>query len=616
MKRVLAILLLLVLLLQLTYPTIIVVGREPEYVAFIYVPTVIDEEKGEGGVVKIGLYVTNSSTTDIVVEGPDYVAEDTLYVAKLALLVVEKIVGVKQGYEYHIVVETRGRVAGPSAGAAFAVLLMSAMLGDEIRHDLAMTGALSGDGGVEGVAGLVIKANATKQYGLNELVAPYNVLSPPIYEKIKKLNLTIRSVANVLEAYYEATGRRISASTTPKVPLAVAEEFQKYAYHVIDEVESRLREVVDEAVRAGLEFKIINSTRSFIEDKIKKALQALSEGEFYSAASLAFTAYVNLTSLETFSKLFLGNTSVDEELDNIKTRLRELNSTLTNANYTCLGEFEVIAAAWYRLYDAYETLNAIKEAQTLFEKAKLIAYASARISTAEYWYNLRDLACLVDPIEINETLARKIADYAYSYAKLAYNYVRSIVVETTGSEKEVRGLDSSFQELEKVVKLGIPELTYAYAAELASRIYSPLKVDITLTSLLNRTSVEKVLEAYREAVSLYYERLISKNIKLIMAPAYLEYSRWIGNPYVAAQMIAMADSYLTPILLAYSNVNINLGEISLPARSAPIGLPMSTYYYMIAVMGIGMGLAFLVGVYLGSKIALPKDLEEIRRRVS
>lgn len=616
MKKTLAALLLSALLLQLVHPMLSTIGQSSEYIAYIYAPTVINEEKGEGGVVKIGLYVTNSSTTDVVVEGPDYIAEDTLYAAKLALLVAEKTVGIKQGYEYHIVIETHGRVAGPSAGAAFTVLLMSTMLGDEIRHDLAMTGALSGDGGVEGVAGLVIKANATKHYGLKELVAPYNILSPPVYEKIKKLNLTIKPVANILEAYYEATGRRIAASTTPKVPLPVAEEFQEYAYQVIDEVKSRLKEAVDTAVRAGVEFKIINSTRSFVEDRVEKALQALSEGEFYSAASLAFTAYVNLTGLEILSKLLLKNTSVDEELDAIKGKLEKLNSTLINTNYTCLGGFEAVAAAWYRLYDAYETLNAIKSAQTLFDKAKLIAYVNARISTAEYWYNLRDLACLVDPVGINSTLAKRIADYAYSYAKLAYNYVRSIVVETTGSEEEARGLDSSFQELEGVVKLGVPELTYAYAAELASRIYSPLKVDITLASLLNRTSIEKVLEAYRETVSLYNERLISKNIRLIMVPAYLEYSRWIGDPYVAAQMIAMADSYLTPILLAYSNVNISLKGVPLPARSSPIGLPMSTYYYMIAVMGVGMGLAFLIGVYLGSKIALPKDIEEVKKRAS
>lgn len=606
----------LFMVVQLFYPIAIAQNGDIEYLSYIYVPSVIDEEKGKGSVIRIGLYVTKSNTTDIVVEGPEYIGEDTLYAAKLALLVVDKIIGIKQGYTYHIVIETRGKIIGPSAGAAFTVLLMSAILGDKIKHNLSMTGALSGDGGVEGVAGLVVKANATKQYGLTEIVAPYNILSPPIYGRIRKLNITIKPVANVLEAYYEATGRRITASTIPKVPLPIGEEFQEYAYRVIGNVKSSLKNIVDEAVRAGLEFWVINSTRSFVEDRLAEALQALSKGDFYSAASLAFTAYVNLSSLKIYADLLLGRTSVDEEIHMLMNRLNKLNTTLMNTRYSCLGEFEVIAAAWYRFYEAYRSLKAIKTVRTLLDKARLIAYIDARISTAEYWYDLRRYACLVNPVEINNTLAKKIAEYAYDYAELAYKYVRSIVIETTGSEKGAQGLDEVFNELKQVARLGVPELTYAYAAELASRIYSPLKIDVTLTKLLNRTIIEKVLEGYRETVALYNERLASRNIRLIMATAYLEYSRWVNDPYAAAQMIAMADSYLTPILLAYSNTTISLGEVSLPATSispARHSMPLTTYYYIIIAMGMGMGLAFMIGLYLGSKMALPRDIERIKK---
>ncbi len=612
MKRRLYSILLLALLAQFMFAPLSVNGSN-EYLAYIYVPTVIDEEKGEGGIVKVGVYVTKSNTTDVVVEGPDYVAEDTLYAAKLALLVAEKVVGVKPGYTYHIVIETHGRIAGPSAGAAFAVLIMAAVLGDKINHNLSMTGALSGDGGVEGVAGLVIKANATKQFGLLEIVAPYNILSPPIEDKIKELNITIKPVANILEAYYEATGRRITASTTAKVPLPIAKDFQSYAYHVINTVKDLEKKIVDEAVSAGVEFRIVNSTRSYVEKQVRRALQALSEGAFYSAASLAFTAYVNLTSLEKYAELLKGKTSIKDEVEKLKEKLSQLNKTLLNTTYSCLGEFEVVSAAWYRFYDAYRTLRSISKVNSTLIAAQLLAYINARISTAEYWYSLKKLACLVSPLKINKSLVNKIALYAYDYAKLAYNYVRSIVLEVTGSTQNVRSLDEAFRELEDVNKLGIPELTYAFAAELASRIYSPLKIDITLTSLLNRTSIERVLESYRETVSYYNERLASRNIRLIMATAYLEYSRWIGDPYSSAQMIAMADAYLTPILLALSKTNISIEKAPLLAKSISTGLPMTTYYFMVTAMGLGMVLAFTVGLYIGSKIALPKDLERLRK---
>ena len=98
-----------------------------------------------------------------------------------------------------------------------------------------------------------------------------------------------------------------------------------------------------------------------------------------------------------------------------------------------------------------------------------------------------------------------------------------------------------------------------------------------------------------------------------MATAYLEYSRWIGDPYSSAQMIAMADAYLTPILLALSKTNISIEKAPLPAKSISTGLPMTTYYFMVTAMGLGMVLAFTVGLYIGSKIALPKDLERLRK---
>ncbi len=582
------------------------------YLASIYVPTVIDEAKGEGGIVRIGVYAVESDEPGVVVESMASVADDTVYAAKIAYIVAEKILGDLGPYEYHIVIETTGRVAGPSAGVAFTVLLMAAVLGDNISQNLSMTGAIAGDGGAEGVSGLVVKAKATAEYGLKEIVAPYVIMAPHILDQILDYNITVKPVANVLEAYYEATGRRLTIPYVIDVPSPVAQVFQDYAYNAIDLAKEKLKEAVAKAKKAypAISSATINNTVDFVNTQLNNAYNALSTGAFYSAASLAFTAYVNASTLSLYADIASGQVDPEEYRDKLYSDAKELNESISTYNYTTLGEFEVVAAAWYRIYMALESLN--QTANGYYQEAANLAYAEARLDTAKFWFQLVDEAKIANPIPVNETLAEKIAEYAVSYAELAYNYVKSIVVEIGASQASINALDREYELFRKATSKAKPPLAYAFAAEFASKIYYPLKGEATIAELPSRKYIERVLNGYREMVSVFDKRLIDNNISLIIAPAYIEYSEWVGDPYSSAQLVAMADAYLTPIYFAYMNLSMSINKTSIRTTTLlPIAGEYS--YVFVLVVGVSVALSFVLGLYVGSKLALPKEVEEIRR---
>ncbi len=611
--RLIALLLIALLLASITIAPITGFAQEEhKYLASIYVPTVIDEAKGEGGIVRIDVYAVKSDKPGVVVESMASVADDTVYAAKIAYIVAEKILGNLGPYEYHIVIETTGRVAGPSAGVAFTVLLMAAVLGDNISQNLSMTGAIAGDGGAEGVSGLVIKAKATAEHGLKEIVAPYVIMAPHILDQILDYNITVKPVANVLEAYYEATGRRLTVPYVIDVPSPLAQVFQDYAYNAIDMAREKLKEAVTNAKKAypAISSATINHTVDYVNSQLNNAYKALSAGAFYSAASLAFTAYVNASTLSLYADIALGKIDPKEYRDKLYSDAKELNKTISSYNYTTLGEFEVIAAAWYRIYMALESLN--ETGNGYYQEAANLAYAEARLDTAKFWFQLVDDAKKANPIPINASLAEKIAEYAVNYAELAYNYVKSIVVEIGASQASINALDREYQLFKKATSKAEPPLAYAFAAEFASKIYYPLKGEATIAELSSRKYIERVLNGYREMVSFFDKRLIDNNISLIIAPAYIEYSKWVGDPYSAAQLTAMADAYLTPIYFAYMNLSMGLNKTSI--RTSTL-LPLSGAYgyAFVLVVGASVALSFVLGVYIGSKLALPKEVEEIRR---
>ena len=90
-----------------------------------------------------------------------------------AAAVVRKITGEDlANYDIHINIIGGGRIDGPSAGTGILAAIISAITGQSIRQDVAVTGEISIQGKVKAVGGVFEKAYGAKQAGITTMIIP------------------------------------------------------------------------------------------------------------------------------------------------------------------------------------------------------------------------------------------------------------------------------------------------------------------------------------------------------------------------------------------------------------------------------------------------------------
>jgi len=101
---------------------------------------------------------------------------------------------------------------GPSAGAVMAVGFLAVLRGDPIVRGIALTGTLESDGRVGPVGGIPDKVRAAAREHYRIVLVPQGQLNDPRWDLISlgmQLNLTIKEVSTVQEAYEIMTGRKL-----------------------------------------------------------------------------------------------------------------------------------------------------------------------------------------------------------------------------------------------------------------------------------------------------------------------------------------------------------------------------------------------------------------------
>ncbi len=84
-------------------------------------------------------------------------------------------------YDVHVNIIGGGKIDGPSAGLAIFLTLFSAVKGQALRQDIAITGEISLQGEVKPVGGISEKIYGAKQAGMNKVLIPYdNRLDVPL----------------------------------------------------------------------------------------------------------------------------------------------------------------------------------------------------------------------------------------------------------------------------------------------------------------------------------------------------------------------------------------------------------------------------------------------------
>jgi hypothetical protein len=101
---------------------------------------------------------------------------------------------------------------GPSAGAAMAVGFIALFRGETVRRGVAMTGTIEPDGRVGPVGAVPDKIRAAAREGYRTILIPQGQFYDPRWNLNRlalELNVTIREVSTIDEAYEFMTGRKL-----------------------------------------------------------------------------------------------------------------------------------------------------------------------------------------------------------------------------------------------------------------------------------------------------------------------------------------------------------------------------------------------------------------------
>lgn len=125
-----------------------------------------------------------------------------------AVAVATKAVGYDSRYlTVRILVPTR--LDGPSAGGIFAVGIAAALLGDQIRQDVCMSGTIELNEEIQAVGRLVDKMNACRDLRKATMIVPDALDNSHLNFTGAERSIQVIEVHTLAEAYSAATGQPI-----------------------------------------------------------------------------------------------------------------------------------------------------------------------------------------------------------------------------------------------------------------------------------------------------------------------------------------------------------------------------------------------------------------------
>jgi Lon-like protease len=101
---------------------------------------------------------------------------------------------------------------GPSAGAAMAVGFIAMFKGEHIQRGIALTGTIESGGQIGPVGSIPDKIRAASREGYRTVLVPRGQMHDPQWNLIElgfQLNMTVKEVDTIDEAYLLMTGQRI-----------------------------------------------------------------------------------------------------------------------------------------------------------------------------------------------------------------------------------------------------------------------------------------------------------------------------------------------------------------------------------------------------------------------
>ncbi|NPA85494.1 MAG: hypothetical protein GXO07_05790 [Crenarchaeota archaeon] len=349
------------------------------------------------------------------------------------------------------------RAAGPSGSALASTLTLLQLLGLKSTAHPAMTGMIGLGGEVLMVGGVEVKGKAVRAYGIDTFLVP-------VGEAVPIPGLKVVSVESIIDAAQYFTSQNVTAALgsvcKPPAELRKLDVFKDH----YEKLYSLTAELI----------KKFNITDPKIERNLRLAQQAAEEGNYYAAASYAFTALIDAYTI--YYKRMLNVTAIEEAKNVVLETVNELRRYQNivpegcGANYWSAEACAAVYSREYRLSTMLDFLEGhinITTPQNLPTVAATLARAKARAISIELWASaVERLAQLPYAPKIRnlELLAREAYFAGLASAKYALSLVppdNRLVIQIEGA---VDGMASAMYNGNYFKVLGLSSFTFETSA--------------------------------------------------------------------------------------------------------------------------------------------------------
>ncbi len=479
--------------------------------------------------------------------GPEKVGIDTKASAWTAFFVSAMFSGSDPGsYDVKIEFEdAASAIRGPSASLAMALALYDLLekRAPKMLGNSSITGAIGLDGLAVIVGGLKEKAEATRNAGLAFMFCPlsnFELISLPRTSGNQSFRLApvtgLLDLATAIEGGdFRWFGSRMSL---PK-------EFDDYMRACWDHFYNLTESImITEAINS-----------SGITILLNESLVETQKGNFYSAASLAYTAYMRV-----LEKKVEKQCSSDPEatrhlirelrsrLNSLRNKLKSIEDKMLESGSINLPVLECLATAEARAWMSSFLLEKASKARSQDEAVNLLADALARYESALLWVNASRINwSYSEPVNLY-VLARALDEYN-RFLNWSLVYTQALIEEANMSSIVKDYLDS-LEDLAVKINAATNSnntvLRYGLACELASRI----AFFLSQLSLVDEKAGEKYVESAEAHLMILYTEAVARGLSPIIPLAYLQYSNYNGLDHpTKLYMLDSAISYVYPLLL-------------------------------------------------------------------
>jgi len=344
-------------------------------------------------------------------------------------------------------------IDGPSAGAAMALLIMSALKNETLKNDFTITGTIEPNGAMGLVGGIPEKAQAAASSGLGLFIVPYLGVDDRITLDAlgKKVNIAVVQVGDIRQAEDLAIGKsknfsnpKLAPEPTPSVEQTERLNGQKFLL---------FKSIAGELLAAGKEtvYSISQDKSEFSNyfiSQLAVAQNAIEKGYYYTGANTAFLASINAEFLSSAGSSKEGIVAKVRKVEECYAHSVGAKATEDNWEWVIGGQ---LRASWAKKKTSDIDNSSFDTDVKTLETLKDVIYAEKWCAASESLLNAQGGGKEVDQSAFKTMAAKAIRD--------AEDYIAGRTVEFSDQSWHLEVAKQEFSD--KLYGAAVYDATYA-----------------------------------------------------------------------------------------------------------------------------------------------------------